>query len=241
MATKILIPTPLRPFTDRKDAVEADGKTVGELLADLTDQARRASRRTCTTTKASCAASSTSTSTTKTSGICRRSRRRSTRATPSASFRRSPAARLTTRQRRRPPLPELTNDDIKRYSRHLIMPEVGVRRAAEAQGREGPVHRRRRTGIAGRAVSCRRRRRHDRHRRLRRRGLQQPAAADSARDAGCRPLEARLREGSAARASTRTSTSTRTTRRCRPRTRSSSSRPTTSSSTAPTIFRRAIS
>jgi adenylyltransferase/sulfurtransferase len=36
MATKIMIPTPLRPFTDKKDAVEADGKTVGELLADLT-------------------------------------------------------------------------------------------------------------------------------------------------------------------------------------------------------------
>ncbi len=36
MATKILIPTPLRPFTDKKDAVEAEGKTVGELLADLT-------------------------------------------------------------------------------------------------------------------------------------------------------------------------------------------------------------
>src|SRR3954454_17617265 len=35
MATRILIPTPLRPFTDRKDAVEVDGKTVGELLADL--------------------------------------------------------------------------------------------------------------------------------------------------------------------------------------------------------------
>src|SRR5580692_7649464 len=36
MATKILIPTPLRPFTDKKDAVEAEGTTVGELLADLT-------------------------------------------------------------------------------------------------------------------------------------------------------------------------------------------------------------
>jgi len=36
MATKILIPTPLRPFTDKKDAVEANGTTVGELLADLT-------------------------------------------------------------------------------------------------------------------------------------------------------------------------------------------------------------
>ena len=36
MATRILIPTPLRPYTDKKDAVEADGATVGELLADLT-------------------------------------------------------------------------------------------------------------------------------------------------------------------------------------------------------------
>ena len=36
MATRILIPTPLRPYTDKKDAVEAEGQTVGELLADLT-------------------------------------------------------------------------------------------------------------------------------------------------------------------------------------------------------------
>lgn len=36
MATKILIPTPLRPYTDKLDAVEADGTTVGELLANLT-------------------------------------------------------------------------------------------------------------------------------------------------------------------------------------------------------------
>ena len=36
MATRILIPTPLRPYTDKKDAVEAEGRTVGELLADLT-------------------------------------------------------------------------------------------------------------------------------------------------------------------------------------------------------------
>src|SRR4029079_18648004 len=36
MATKILVPTPLRPYTDKKDAVDAEGATVGELLADLT-------------------------------------------------------------------------------------------------------------------------------------------------------------------------------------------------------------
>src|SRR3982751_1736124 len=33
---KILIPTPLRPYTDKQDTVDATGATVGELLADLT-------------------------------------------------------------------------------------------------------------------------------------------------------------------------------------------------------------
>ncbi len=36
MATKILIPTPLRPYTDKQEAVEAEGATIGELLTDLT-------------------------------------------------------------------------------------------------------------------------------------------------------------------------------------------------------------
>jgi len=35
MATRILIPTPLRPYTDKQDAVLAEGATVGEVLADL--------------------------------------------------------------------------------------------------------------------------------------------------------------------------------------------------------------
>ena len=36
MANKILIPTPLRPFTDKQEAVEVSGGTVGELLTELT-------------------------------------------------------------------------------------------------------------------------------------------------------------------------------------------------------------
>src|SRR5260221_9440128 len=36
--TKILIPTPLRPYTDKQEAVEAQGATIGELLADLTQK-----------------------------------------------------------------------------------------------------------------------------------------------------------------------------------------------------------
>ena len=35
---RILIPTPLRPYTDKQDAVDAAGATVGELLADLTSK-----------------------------------------------------------------------------------------------------------------------------------------------------------------------------------------------------------
>src|SRR5688572_1814912 len=36
MANTIHIPTPLRPFTDKKESVEVSGATVGELLKDLT-------------------------------------------------------------------------------------------------------------------------------------------------------------------------------------------------------------
>jgi molybdopterin converting factor small subunit len=38
MATKILIPTPLRPYTDKQDAVEVEGATIGEILANLTQK-----------------------------------------------------------------------------------------------------------------------------------------------------------------------------------------------------------
>ena len=36
MPNIINIPTPLRPFTDKKESVEVSGATVGELLSDLT-------------------------------------------------------------------------------------------------------------------------------------------------------------------------------------------------------------
>src|SRR5262245_21527847 len=38
MSNRVLIPTPLRPFTGKQDVVEVSGGTVGELLADLTRQ-----------------------------------------------------------------------------------------------------------------------------------------------------------------------------------------------------------
>ena len=35
MATRILIPTPLRPFTGGNDTVELEGATIGDLLKAL--------------------------------------------------------------------------------------------------------------------------------------------------------------------------------------------------------------
>jgi molybdopterin converting factor small subunit len=36
MGTKVLIPTPLRTYTEKKESVVLEGKTVGELLEKLT-------------------------------------------------------------------------------------------------------------------------------------------------------------------------------------------------------------
>ena len=36
MSVKVLIPTPLRPFTSQQSVVQADGRTVGEVLRSLT-------------------------------------------------------------------------------------------------------------------------------------------------------------------------------------------------------------
>ncbi|HEX7281957.1 MAG TPA: molybdopterin-synthase adenylyltransferase MoeB, partial [Vicinamibacterales bacterium] len=121
MPTKILIPTPLRPFTDKLDTVEVDGNTIGELLQNLTtkygglrqhlysadgklrsfvnvyvnDDDIRYLQKDQTPLKAGDTVS----------------------IIPSVAGG-APATAET--------LPELSGEEIKRYSRHLIMPEVGV-------------------------------------------------------------------------------------------------------------------
>src|SRR5262252_7843554 len=135
MATKILIPTPLRPYTDKQDAVDANGATVGELLADLTerhtglkahlyndqdklrsfvniyvnDEDIRYLQKEQTPINASDTVSIIPSvaggAPTTADAIAERARLHGARADE---------------------LPSLTNDEIKRYSRHLIMPEVGM-------------------------------------------------------------------------------------------------------------------
>jgi len=38
LATKVLIPTPLRQYTNKQEVVELTGNTVGELLKNLTER-----------------------------------------------------------------------------------------------------------------------------------------------------------------------------------------------------------
>ena len=125
MATKILIPTPLRPFTDKLDAVEVDGANIAELLQNLTtkygglkqhlyspdgklrsfvniyvnDDDIRYLQKDQTPIKSGDTVS----------------------IIPSVA-----GGAPTTGIKEQVALPELSGDEIKRYSRHLIMPEVGV-------------------------------------------------------------------------------------------------------------------
>jgi len=122
MPNTINIPTPLRPFTDKKEAVEVSGTTVGELLLDLTmryeglrkhlyadngklrnfvnvylnDEDIRYLQREATPVKAG----------------------------DTLSIAPSVAGGAPTTAA--PPETELSPEEIKRYSRHLIMPEMGM-------------------------------------------------------------------------------------------------------------------
>ena len=132
MPITIHIPTPLRPFTDKLDAVELDGATVGELLQSLTtkysglkqhlyaadgklrsfvnvyvnDDDIRYLQKDQTPVKPGDTVSIIP-------SVAGGSPTTSTHAVPPG-----PTASET--------LPDLSGDEIKRYSRHLIMPEVGL-------------------------------------------------------------------------------------------------------------------
>jgi adenylyltransferase/sulfurtransferase len=137
---KILIPTPLRPYTDKQDAVDAAGATVGELLTDLTtkhaglkahlyneqgklrsfvniyvnDEDIRYLQKEQTAVQAGDTVSI----------IPSVAGGAETTLAPVSPKPPSEGGRTGLNPERE--LPELTNEEIKRYSRHLIMPEVGV-------------------------------------------------------------------------------------------------------------------
>jgi len=136
---KILIPTPLRPYTDKQDAVDATGATVGELLADLTkrhaglkahlynEQGKLRSFvnvyvndediRYLQKEQTPVGTSDTVSIIPSVAGGAGEEKGYGPFSTVAVAEK--GAYTLSS-------LPELTNDEIKRYSRHLIMPEVGV-------------------------------------------------------------------------------------------------------------------
>ena len=126
MSNTIHIPTPLRPFTDKQESVQVSGGTVGELLADLTKKYDGLRKHLYTD-----------------EGKLRNFvnvylndedirylQREATPVKPGDSLSIVPSVAGGTsapvEADLQVGLPELTQDEIKRYSRHLIMPEVGM-------------------------------------------------------------------------------------------------------------------
>src|SRR5437868_10163347 len=124
---KILIPTPLRTYTDKKDAVDASGTTVGELLADLTKQ--HAGLKAHLYNEQGKLRSFVNIYVNDEDIRYLEKEQTAVKADDTISIIPSvaggaPSATVESGLSRT--LPDLTNEEIKRYSRHLIMPEVGI-------------------------------------------------------------------------------------------------------------------
>jgi adenylyltransferase/sulfurtransferase len=122
MANTIHIPTPLRPFTDKQESVEVTGATVGELLADLTKRYEGLRKHLYTD-----------------EGRLRNfvnvylndediryMQREQTPVKPGDSLSIVPSVAGGAPTATAPAPTDLSQEEIKRYSRHLIMPEVGM-------------------------------------------------------------------------------------------------------------------
>src|SRR3954467_7345937 len=126
---KILIPTPLRPYTDKQDAVDASGATVGELLSDLT--AKHAGLKAHLYNEQGKLRSFVNIYVNDEDIRYLEKEQTAVKADDTVSIIPSvaggaPASAEATAGKSTEALPELSNEEIKRYSRHLIMPEVGV-------------------------------------------------------------------------------------------------------------------
>jgi molybdopterin/thiamine biosynthesis adenylyltransferase/rhodanese-related sulfurtransferase/molybdopterin converting factor small subunit len=118
---KILIPTPLRPYTDKQDAVDASGATVGELLADLTR--RHSGLKAHLYNEHGKLRSFVNVYVNDEDIRYLQKEQTPVAANDTVSIIPSVAGGAPTVAEE---LPMLSNDEVKRYSRHLIMPEVGV-------------------------------------------------------------------------------------------------------------------
>jgi sulfur-carrier protein adenylyltransferase/sulfurtransferase len=125
MATKVHIPTPLRPFTDKLDTVEIDGATIGELLQNLT--AKYAGLRQHLYANDGKLRSFVNIYVNDDDIRYLQKDQTPVKSGDKVSIIPSVAGGApATHPARELALPELSGDEVKRYSRHLIMPEVGV-------------------------------------------------------------------------------------------------------------------
>jgi sulfur-carrier protein adenylyltransferase/sulfurtransferase len=134
MPNTIHIPTPLRPFTDKQESVDVSGGTVGELLADLTKKYEGLRKH----LYAEDGRLRNFVNIYLNDEDIRYLQREKTPVKPGDSLSivpsvaggapTTPADRVGAGLQTRPEASaaDLTADEIKRYSRHLIMPEVGV-------------------------------------------------------------------------------------------------------------------
>jgi adenylyltransferase/sulfurtransferase len=123
MPNTILIPTPLRPYTGKQEAVQVEGGTVAELLTDLTR--RYDGLRTHLFNDAGELRSFVNIYVN--DEDIRYLDKAQTRVKPGDTISIIPSVAggvggLAVGEE----LPTLSNDEVKRYSRHLIMPEVGM-------------------------------------------------------------------------------------------------------------------
>jgi adenylyltransferase/sulfurtransferase len=127
MPNTIHIPTPLRPFTDKKESVEVSGGTVGELLADLTKKYEGLRRH----LYADDGRLRNFVNVYLNDEDIRYLQKEKTPVKPGDSLSIVPsvaggATTIADPRVRATDARDLTAEEIKRYSRHLIMPEVGV-------------------------------------------------------------------------------------------------------------------
>jgi len=128
MPNTIHIPTPLRPFTDKNESVEVSGGTVGELLADLTKKYEGLRRH----LYADDGRLRNFVNVYLNDEDIRYLQKENTPVKPGDSLSIVPSVAggapttIADPRVRATGATDLSAEEIKRYSRHLIMPEVGV-------------------------------------------------------------------------------------------------------------------
>ncbi|MEC8952249.1 MAG: molybdopterin-synthase adenylyltransferase MoeB [Acidobacteriota bacterium] len=124
MSIKVLIPTPLRPYAGKQDVVSIDGATVGELLSNLTDQYTELRKHLYTDEGRLRSFVNVYVN----DDDIRYLEREETvvKSGDTVSIVPSVAGGTGSAVVESRTTPELSNEEVQRYSRHLIMPEVGM-------------------------------------------------------------------------------------------------------------------